>query len=555
MRTARTAVLASATALTLALAACGGDDDEGGGDGEQQTTGGEFSTYIGEPQNPLIPSDTNETEGGQVVDSLFTGLIQYNNETYEPEFTGVAESIESEDQQTWTVKLKEGWTFHDGTPVTANSFVDAWNWASVGTNAQDNSYFFANIEGFDDVQGDVEITEEGEVVVHEEPKTDKMSGLKVVDDTTFEVTLSEPFAIWPMTVGYTAFFPLPESFFDDPEAFGEQPVGNGPWQANEPFVPGQGITLDKYPEYAGDDAANADRVELRVYTDDDTGYNDTLNGTLDIDDTLPNSALSTAADDFGDRFIESERGDITNLGFPLYLKEFQDPKVRQAFSMAIDREALTEEILQGSAIPASSFGSPVVNGYREGACGANVEFDPEAAKALLAETNFPVDKPLHIWFNSGAGHEEWTEALANQLTENLGIADYKMDGIDFADLLDKRTNGALTGPFRHGWVMDYPAIQNFLGPLYTSEALPPGGSNDVFYENPEFDKLVADADKAADAEEAIELYQQAEDILCEDLPAVPLFHEVNQLVHSEKVDNVIINGFNRIELSEVTVTQ
>src|SRR3712207_2459744 len=105
----------------MLLSACGGGDDDGGGAAGGGGDGGSFSIYIGEPENTLLPGNTNETEGGQVLDSLFTGLVDYDAETNEAVFTGVAESVESDDQTTWTVTLKDGWTFHDGSPVNAQS--------------------------------------------------------------------------------------------------------------------------------------------------------------------------------------------------------------------------------------------------------------------------------------------------------------------------------------------------------------------------------------------------------------------------------------------------
>ena len=107
--------------------------------------------FIGEPENPLVPGNTTEDQGNQVVSSLWTGLVQYD-EKGGVAYTGVADSITSDDSTTWTVTLKDGWTFHDGTPVTADSFVDAWNYTAYSPNAQAASYFFANVVGFDDLQ-------------------------------------------------------------------------------------------------------------------------------------------------------------------------------------------------------------------------------------------------------------------------------------------------------------------------------------------------------------------------------------------------------------------
>ncbi|TAL11948.1 MAG: ABC transporter substrate-binding protein, partial [Frankiales bacterium] len=155
---------ATLVALALAATACGGDDGDDGDSGDEGASGGSFSLYIGEPENPLVPTNTSETSGGEVIDALWTGLITYDPDTTE-QVDGVAESIESDDSKTWTITLKD-WTFHDGTPVTSDSFIKAWNFGSLSTNAQGASYFFANIEGYDDLQG------EGDAA----PKAQELSG-------------------------------------------------------------------------------------------------------------------------------------------------------------------------------------------------------------------------------------------------------------------------------------------------------------------------------------------------------------------------------------------
>ena len=103
--------------------------------------------------------------------------------------------------------------------------------------------------------------------------------------------------------------------------------------------------------------------------------------------------------------------------------------------------------------------------------------------------------------------------------------------------------------------MDYPSPQNYLEPLYSTQAQPPAGSNSAFYSNPEFDELVAKGNAAGSNEEAIEFYQQAEDILLEDMPIMPMFFGLEQTVWSEKVDNVKVDIFGRVNVASVTVTQ
>ncbi len=546
---------ASAALLALALGAtaCGGgggnDDATGGGaaDPDAEVTGGTFSIAINNPENPLLPASTTESEGNQVMSGLFTGLVTYDVDTTEVQYDGVAESIESDDSTTWTVELKDGWTFHDGTPVTAESFTKAWNYGALSTNAQGGSYFFEKIVGYEDLQA--ELDDDDNVIA--EPVATEMSGLTVVDEDTFTVQLSAPFAQWPVTVGYTAFFPLPEAFYADPEAFGTMPIGNGPFMAETEFVPDRGMTLAKFAEFGGT-PAKADGVEVRVIPDINTQYTEVQAGNLDIVDTIPAEAITTAADDFGDRFLERESSTFQYLGFPTYDPRFEDKRVRQAFSMAIDREAITEAIFNGARVPAMSAISPVVDGSRTDACEYCV-YDPEAAAALLAETDFDTSQPIDLWFNAGGGHDQWVQAAGNQIREALGV-EYMLRGdLDFAQYLPLGDEMGYTGPFRLGWSMDYPSPQNYLEPLYSTAALPPNGSNSAFYSNPEFDRLVAEGNQAEDNEEAIALYQQAEDLLLEDMPIMPMFFGRVQAVHSENVDNVVVTAFGTIELDLVTV--
>ena len=291
------------------------------------------SIAIGEPISPLVPGNTIEEYGTQVLESLWTGLVEYDADG-EVSYTGVAEAVESEDSVTWTVRLRDGWTFHDGTPVTAESFVSAWNYTAYSPNAQAGSYFFGNIEGYGDLQAPTD--DAGEPTG--EPVATEMSGLRVVDETTFTVTLTAPFAQFPVSLGYNPFFPLPEAFFEDPEGFGSQPIGNGPFRADGEFVPGEGVTVLAFEEFAGDQRAAVDAVEFRVYADTSTAYTDALAGNVDVVPRIPADASGTAPEDFGDRYVETSASGFTFLGLPLYDDRYADPRVREALSLAIDRE-------------------------------------------------------------------------------------------------------------------------------------------------------------------------------------------------------------------------
>src|SRR3954451_687773 len=131
----------------LALTACGGGSSDGGSGSDSSSTAA-LTIYNTKPENPLIPANTNEVGGGNVLDNVFRGLVQYNPDTAAPE-NSMAESIESPDKTVWTIKIKPNQTFQDGTPVDAQSFVDAWNWGAYGPNGALNNYFFAPIKGYD----------------------------------------------------------------------------------------------------------------------------------------------------------------------------------------------------------------------------------------------------------------------------------------------------------------------------------------------------------------------------------------------------------------------
>ncbi|WP_399929165.1 ABC transporter substrate-binding protein [Streptomyces kanamyceticus] len=528
---------ACAVTAAVAAAACGGGGSGGGP--------GVVTSSWGDPQNPLEPANTNEVQGGKILDMIFRGLKRYDPKTGEAK-NMVAESIATKDAQNFTVKIKKGWTFSNGEKITAKSFVDAWNYGANARNNQKNAYFFGYIDGYDKVH-----PEQGD------PSAETLSGLKVVDDTTFTVKLSQKFSTWPDTLGYPTFAPLPKAFYDDHDAWLAKPVGNGPYTVDA-YTKGSQMSLRKWDAYPGEDKARNDGVDMQVYTDNNTAYTNLMAGNLDLVDDVPAAQLRNAGSDLGDRYINTPAGIIQTLAFPFYDEEWNKPgreKVRRGLSMAINREQITETIFQKTRTPATDWTSPVLGkdgGYEPGLCGDACAYDAARARRLVEEGGGIPGGRLRITYNADTGsHKEWVDAVCNSINKALQ-KDKACVGNPvgtFADFRSQASGQQLDGPWRAGWQMDYPLIQNFLEPNYFTDA----SSNDGKFSDKEFDRLVNEANGETDTAKAVATFQKAEKILAEKMPAIPLWYQNGSAGHSDRISDVALNQFSVPVYEQITV--
>ncbi|MEY9963278.1 oligopeptide transport system substrate-binding protein [Streptacidiphilus sp. MAP12-16] len=537
---------AGAIVIALAATACSSSGSSSSGSSGSNTSG-VVSAWWGDPQNPLIPTDTNEVNGGAVLNMIFTGLKGYDPKTGQP-FNAMASSITTTDQQNFTITLKSGWTFSDGTPVTASSYVDAWNYGSYLPNKQNNTDpFFTSIQGYTDVHP-----------ASGTPKVKTMSGLKVVNATTFTVALTHKFSTWPDTLGYSAFYPLPQAFFSNPTAWLAKPVGNGPYVINS-WTKSQQMQLRPNPTYAGTNKAQNGGINLKVYTDPNAAYADLQSGNLDVDNGLPNSALKTVSSDLNGRYINQPAGIIQTISFPMYQAAWNTANaklVRQGISMAIDRPTITKQIFNNSRTPASDWTSPVLGaagGYQSGICGDACTYNPTKAKQLITQGGGLPGGQLTISYNADGPHKEWVDAVCNSINNAMGntTACVGKPVGTFADFRNQVTNKTETSAFRTGWQMDYPLIQDFLQPLYYTNA----ASNDSHYSNPQFDGLVDQANAQGDTTKAIGDFQSAEKLLATDLPAIPLWYQNGTAGWSSKVSNVTLDPFSVPVYTNITVNK
>lgn len=532
---ARLAVIAAASMAVIATG-CAGNTSPGG-------DGGIVRATWADPQNPLEPANTNEVNGVAVLNMIFTGLVSYDPKTAGAR-NAMAESITSPDEQSWTVKLKPGWTFSDGTPVTAGSYVDAWNYGALATNKQVNASFYSYVQGYGDV-----------APTSGTPTAQTMSGLKVVDDTTFTVALTQKFSTWPQTLGYVAYYPLPRAFFTNHAAYLGKPIGNGPYVIDS-WQRTQQMRLRPNPVYKSTDKPKNGGVDLKVYTDPNAAYADLQAGNLDVDNNLPTSALKTASSDLDGRFLNQPAGIIDTLNFPLYRTEWNTDAaklVRQGISMAIDRPTITKAIFNNTRTPATDFTSPVLGtagGYQAGLCGDVCLLNAERARSLIQQGGGIPGGQLTISYNADQPNKLSVDAICNSINDTLGSTSACVGRPvgTFAEFLDQLFSQRTTGAFIAFWQMDYPLIQDFLQPLYTVG----GSANISHYSNPNFDAQVDKANAAADPKTAVADFQNAEKLLVPDLPAIPLWYRNGTVGFSAKVSNVMLNAFSVPVYTEIT---
>ncbi|GAA3140384.1 ABC transporter substrate-binding protein [Streptomyces rameus] len=531
---------AGAVATALAATGCGVGGASGGGNG-----GAVLSSSWGDPQNPLEPANTNEVQGGKVLDMIFRGLKKYDPRTGRAQ-DWLARSIRTGDSRNFTVTIKDGWTFSNGERVTARSFVDAWNYGASLRNNQKNAYFFGYIDGYDKVHPD----SGGQ-------RADTLSGLRVVDDHTFTVKLNQKFSGFPDTLGYAAFAPLPRAFFTDHAAWVKKPVGNGPYTI-ESYTRGSQMYLRKWDGYPGTDKARNDGVTLMVYTDSNTAYTDLLAGNLDLADDIPAAQLKNVKGDLGDRYINTPAGIIQTLAFPYYDKRWNTPgskKVRTGLSMAIDRRQITDTIFRRTRTPATDWTSPVLGtggGFKAGLCGRACTYDPARAKALIEEGGGIPDGQVKITYNADSGsHKQWVDAVCNSINNVLGNAKACVGNPvgTFADFRNQLGAHKMTGPFRAGWQMDYPLIQNFLQPLYYTGA----SSNDGKWSDKAFDRLVDRANAETDTARAVAGFQKAEEVVRDNMAAIPLWYQNGNAGYSDRLSHVALNPFSVPVYNEIKV--
>ncbi|GAA3911204.1 peptide ABC transporter substrate-binding protein [Actinoplanes auranticolor] len=528
--------LVAAAALALVLSAYGCTDQGPDEDVPARTV----VIGIAEPRH-LIPSDTVDVSGKQVLAALFQPLVTVDGRG--ALVPAAAQSVKADrTARVWTVQLKPGLTFSNGEQVTADSYLDAWNYGAYGPNHQSATSYYDRIEGYADLQA-----RDPEGL----PEAKTLRGLKKVGDTAFTVTLSAPFAGFGTLLNDAAFYPLPKAAFSAPGViagdFENAVVGNGPFRLKGRWERGSRILMEKTPGFAGT-AAKVDGLLWRMYEDVGDAYADLVDGDIDIQARIPVELVGKAATDLGPRLRKSPNSTYTFLGLPASQPGFAEPEVRRALSLAINRQELIDRAFRGTETAATAFMSPVVPGYRAGSCADYCRYDPARAREMYRAAGGPAE--ITISSSRDSGPPSWIDDLCRQLTASLGVKCTGAVAGDLAEVLAKVEKRQAVGLVRLSWTMDYPLPESYLSPLYATN----GSANLSGYSNPAFDNLVAAGAKAPTLSRAVKQWQEAEDLLAQDMPVIPLRFGQNVFGHSERVGNVSIDSAQRIDVLGVELT-
>ncbi len=506
MKTLRTG-LAMALGCLL-LAACSGGKSRV----EEGNEAGVLHFGNGTEPQAIDPHLTTGMPESRIQETLLEGLVAKNPETLVPE-PAVAQSWEvSEDGRIYTFHIRPTARWSDGEPVTAEDF--HWTWKRALDPGMGNEYSYMlfplkNAEKY--LTG--EVKDFGEV------------GVRVIDPGTLEVELNEPTPFFLQLLSHHSYFPLPRHVI---EKFGKATdrftpwtrpgnmVGNGAFRLVE-WKLNKYVRVEKNPLYWDAEHVRLNGVVFYPTENIVTEERMFRSGQLHYTNDTPVDKVPQYRDEQPDKIR-------LDLYLGTYFYEFNvkkpgldDPRVRRALAMTVDRQTLVDSVLKGVNVPAYALTPPGTLGYQPPKL---FDFDPEGARKLLAEAGYPDGRglpPLEILYNTHEGHRKIAVALQQMWKKHLGI-DVTMVNQEWKVYLDSRRTGDYTIA-RASWIGDYVDPDTFLG-MYIKD----GGNNRTGWSNPEYDDLILRRIPAMKTqEERFAGFHRAETILMEEMPVLPIY--------------------------------
>jgi len=495
------------TALLLVLAGCGGDvPDADRGVAEQILLRGNGS----EPK-ALDPHLVTGVPENRIISSLIEGLITYHPLDDNLPEAGVAERWEHDGTYTtWTFYLHPDANWSNGDPVTADDFVYSWRRMLTPELGAEYAKMLMVVAGAEDF--------------HYGRAGWDAVGVKAVDAKTLEVTLVGPTPYFLNMLKHYSWFPVHPPTI---EAFGGMTNRDGVWAmqgsyvGNGPFVltewkPNQYIRVTKSPTYWDRETVRLNEIYFFPIEDQNTERRLFENGQLHMTSTVPSNDIENYQANNPELLrIEPYLGTYF-YRFNTERAPLDDPRVRRALTLAIDREAIVEQVTKGGQTPAVSYTPP---GFADFAPPAAVDFDPEEAQRLLTEAGFPGGEGFpekFLLFNTSEDHRKIAEAVGSMWKEHLGI-NIQLENKEWKVYLDAQSELDYDIS-RSAWIGDYMDPITFLEMWTTGN-----GNNDTGWSDPEYDRLIQAAFRSETEQEHFDLLVEAEARLMDALPIAPVY--------------------------------
>lgn len=528
--TRRTFVKGGLAASALAaLAACGKNGNAASGQGEsavKASDGGTFKYYISDPV-AIDPYNLQESEGTQVGHVLFDSLVEWDWDKSDVK-AKAAESWEINDDNTvFTFHLKDA-KFHNGDPVTAESFKRGWQRLvdpSMATPSE-IGYHLSPVVGYDEMaQGSAK----------------EISGLTCPDDKTFVVTLSAPMADFLAVCCHPGLAPVPQAAIDNPDSFLLAPIGNGPFMMDGKWESGQYINVKRFEDYYGDKPA-LDAINFSIQKDPKTAYSELEAGNMDFCQ-IPTGRIQELSEKFGKSVdgytISPSRQALLGAEASVYFlavnledETMANKDLRHAMSLAINRQNIVDTLFESGREPADNVFPPIID--KKGGSWEFAEYDPEKAKQIIDEKGL-AGTTVKLSYNSGGGHEDIMSCIQADL-QTVGLT-VEQDTKEWAAYLQGLTDGSFQLG-RMGWIADYPTLDNFIYPNFYSTA----DNNFSRYNNPEVDAAIDAARAIADEDERKDAYRKINQMVADDMPIIPIMFYAHQHVASDRVNELYYNA-------------
>ncbi|AXF55658.1 ABC transporter substrate-binding protein [Salicibibacter kimchii] len=531
-----------ALATSLVLAACTDDSDvdegtdEGDSNGEETEAEEESDEAAGEPQEggdfhismsgepvSMDPHESNDNQSAKARSLMYETLLNHHPETLELETTGLAESYEQTDENTWVFELHEGVNFHNGEELTADDVVATFDRVLEEERASEAAFLFEMIEN-----------------------------VESIDDYTVEFTTEFPFAPLGAHLAHNAAGIMNEAAIEEDNAeeinLDIEGVGTGQFVFEE-WNQGDSLTLTKNDDYWRDEA-NLDSVTFDIVGEDLTRISMLENNETHVADLIqPNLVDQVEALDTASLIAEPSLS-LTYVGFNTEKEPFDDVRVRQAISMAVDNDLLVDGIYDGYGEAAYGPINDLVFGYDEDL--EDIGHDLEEAEELLAEAGYEDGFETTLWMNDDNPVREQTAELIQDQLSDIGV-DVSLENVEWGAYLDQTAEGE-HDMYVLGWVTVTGDADYGMYSLFHSDNFGAPG-NRSFYENEEVDELLEDARQEEDEETREELYSDIQEILVDEAPMIYTVFDDLRVGVADAAENFVQHPNGTFDLSETYITE